>query len=412
MFHINIAERRITRLFDMAVVNLTETAISFIDHFILKSLQPEDLAIKFNISVDEVQADFEFIIKSLEKKGFGINKDNLLDISDFIEDLSAVWSPITPIVHIIQNCNSPCIMCDCWKVKQKNFHNSDVLKNLFYDLKNKGAVSIMLSGGEPLMHPDLETIIISLKDLDLGCELNTNGLLLHKNLWLLKYNIDEIVISMDATSAEGYKTIRGLNKFNLVWQNFDKIKTIKPEQNIGIRITVTKEILYNLEDSINFFLNKGVDYVGFSPLDTISSSFSRTSNNKDKSKYLTDKLLCENSHLKNLQKILCDKNSALSKYIDTNYRDKKISWSSLSFLSCINYYLSENSDYVNSQNMCIFPLSSLVLDYNGDLKNCFYSKPFGNIYEYTNIDWKSKASLADLINKSKCVSCRGKIFCG
>ncbi|MCF3424401.1 hypothetical protein, partial [Escherichia coli] len=65
---------------------------------------------------------------------------------------------------------------------------------------------------------------------------------------------------MDSTSAEGYKTIRGLNKFNLVWQNFDKIKTIKPEQNIGIRITVTKEILYNLQDTINFFLNKGVNY--------------------------------------------------------------------------------------------------------------------------------------------------------
>ncbi|WP_343212185.1 radical SAM protein, partial [Bartonella taylorii] len=86
-------------------------------------------------------------------------------------------------------------------------------------LKEKGAASVMLSGGEPLMHPKLKDILLTLNELGLPVELNTNGILLHKNLWISQYDIKEIVISMDSTSVQGYYDIRGANKFDRVWKN-------------------------------------------------------------------------------------------------------------------------------------------------------------------------------------------------
>lgn len=41
----------------------------------------------------------------------------------------------TPIVHIIQNCNSPCTICDCWKTKERNIRTA---KELYPAFKKNG----------------------------------------------------------------------------------------------------------------------------------------------------------------------------------------------------------------------------------------------------------------------------------
>ncbi|WP_273718918.1 MULTISPECIES: radical SAM protein [Bartonella] len=352
------------------------------------------------------------MLKELEKNGFLLKKETLISASDSIFDLKKLWVPVTPIIHIIQNCNSPCTICDCWKIKEKDWHTPESLIPLFRMLKEKGAASVMLSGGEPLMHPKLKDILLTLNELGLPVELNTNGILLHKNLWISQYDIKEIVISMDSTSIQGYYDIRGANKFDRVWKNIETVKNLQPLQSIGIRATVTKEILENIINFIDFCISKDVDYIGFSPLDTSSFSFSRKNNTKDRSKALRNKTLPPNASLFHLRDELSRKESPLQVYIDKKFQEKKISWTSQNFVNCINYYLGENSTYVSSPLMCLFPFSSLVLDYNGDLKNCFYSEAFGNLQNYEAIDWSAQSVLKSLKESGACSGCRGKVFCG
>lgn len=176
-------------------------------------------------------------------------------------------------------------------------------------LKEKGAASVMLSGGEPLMHPKLKDILLTLNELGLPVELNTNGILLHKNLWISQYGIKEIVISMDSISVQGYYDIRRANKFDRVWKNIETVKNLQPLQSIGIRATVTKEILENIINFIDFCISKDVDYIGFSPLDTSSFSFSRKNNTKDRSKALKNKTLPPNASLFHLRDELSRKES-------------------------------------------------------------------------------------------------------
>ncbi|WP_375664377.1 radical SAM protein, partial [Bartonella sp. CL50QHWL] len=228
---------------------LNDSAIILIDSVFLQNQKIETVAAKLNVETEILASDFSILLRELEKNGFLLKKENLISASDSIFDLKKLWVPVIPIIHIIQNCNSPCITCDCWKIKEKNWHTPESLIPLFRMLKEKGAASVMLSGGEPLMHPKLKDILLTLNELGLPVELNTNGILLHKNLWISQYDIKEIVISMDSTSVQGYYDIRGANKFDRVWKNIETVKNLQPLQSIGIRATVTKEILENI---INF----------------------------------------------------------------------------------------------------------------------------------------------------------------
>lgn len=74
------------------------------------------------------------------------------------------------------------------------------------------------------------------------------------------------------------------------------------------------------------------------------------------------------------------------------------------------YNILKNDQKIFENRPCSFPYVSMVLDYNGDLKNCFYSRAFGNLYHLDSADWTFK-SLSELKENGNCKTCRGKIFC-
>lgn len=412
MYHLNNIDKKITRLEDLRSVKVNETAIFIINKMFIERWTTAQISDHFQVPKVQIEEDVEDLLEGLRVEGFEMLEGNILDVSCKRLDLSAIWTPTTPIIHIIQNCNSPCIMCDCWKTRETVRHGKDVLFPFFDELEARGVKSVMISGGEPLMHPELKEIIENVKSRGMRIELNTNGFLLHKNTWILDSDVDEIVISIDAPEKNEYHRVRGANKLDLVLDNIRLFKSTSPGQSIGMRATVTNAILGDLHASLSAFSSFGVDFIGFSPLDVSSVSFSRNDNTNVRAKHLEDELLPDRQSLEVLKKELQNENGKLSKLITEMCNQGKISWSAFNFIKCIDYYLSDDDPYLQSEELCNFPYSSLVLDYNGDVRNCFYSKPFGNIYNVTDIDWSGTESISDLKSSGACVGCRGKIFCG
>ena len=68
-----------------------------------------------------------------------------------------------------------------------------------------GASSIMVSGGEPTLNPELAQIIDDIHSLGMGVELNTNGTLLSRHKYLYQQNIEALIISLDGFSPAEYK---------------------------------------------------------------------------------------------------------------------------------------------------------------------------------------------------------------
>lgn len=359
----------------------------------------------FDIDESMAREDVQMIMEEFEKLGIVPQEVIRLEKHAFM--------PHTVIVHIIQNCNSPCIMCECWRTRKKTWHSARDLKPFFEIIAAKGAKSIMVSGGEPLLHPEIREIIQSIHHLGMKVLLNTNAILLDKHLhWLREERIEEIVFSMDTINAHDYQLIRGAPAYDRVWQNVTEFKRHSPQTRLVMRSTLNKQNLMGLGALIEKAKQAGVDTIGFSPLDIDSESFSRKQNGfKDQSK---------------LKAILFPASGAIDQFLNgfhphSNYylklekyfQEGIISWSPQDFIKCLCFYrdLLANKSKEFSHDPCMFPTFSMLLDYNGDLKNCFYSQAFGNLYAIDKAQWDLSAAYLQLKASKTCASCRGKIFC-
>lgn len=399
----------------LLAIELNESAILISEAYLGGKSSEEIVAMlanEYDVEKDELRKDVAHFLKEMKAMNIDPSKRvyQVLDEEPFL-NLHKKLDLHTPIIHIIQNCNSPCTICDCWQTKNKVYHSAKRLKPLFAMLARKGCAAVMLSGGEPLLHPELNQVIKDAQDCDLKIVLNTNGLLLQRNTELIDLKIDQLVVSMDGIDRDSYKKIRGVDGYEIAWDNMERFKKDSPDTHVGIRTVFSR---FNF-DKLNHYLKKielhGVDSIGLSPADISSQSFSRDKMSESRKNNLKLLLLPE----PNLINKLLDEFFPGNKYydlIDNAWKRKKISWAPFTMTQCLLFYQSIWSGTLNifSNNPCNFPKTSLVLDYDGSLKNCFYSSSFGHIDELEKCDWTFKETMKKLEISEKCRSCRGKVF--
>src|SRR5512133_981339 len=99
-------------------------------------------------------------------------------------------------------CNCRCGMCDIWKsnVDKNHLWPWEVARWL-EDFRRFRVQQVVLSGGEPLLHPDLWGICELLKSIPASITLLTNGLLLDGHARDVALWCDEIVVSLDGPPA-------------------------------------------------------------------------------------------------------------------------------------------------------------------------------------------------------------------
>lgn len=419
-YFFDIEKKHILTVATMNLIELNETS-SLIIRELLKNKTKLDIAHLIYNSLDkeyqipsifnEIQNDINLLIKDLLTKEIDITKPELFNVIEPNNKFKNI--PDLPIVHIIKNCNSSCKICDCWKDLNNNYHPYETLKEIFQELITKGMSTIMISGGEPLLHPQLEEIIDFLKDKKIEIQLNTNGLLLNKISWLSEKNIEHIIISIDGTDPESYKQIRGIDFFTKVFSEIKEFKKKSPQTKIGVRTIFSKHFLKNYKEFIYMCKNSKIDSIDFSPLDISSSSFSRINNSIKNTDELKNLLLPTLSELKDYISNFTNKNSEIYREFIQEFNNDYLGWEPKKIIECLNFYKNELNnvdDYQLGEDICLFPYTSLLIDYDGSIKNCFYSNPIGNIYDQKNIEWDTSNAIETLRANKICSKCRGKIF--
>lgn len=119
------------------------------------------------------------------------------------------------ILYITDKCNSRCISCDYWRFGQKNMDMA-LVKRLTVELPQNGTSYVLLSGGEPLMHPEWDVIASMFKDAGLKVGMVTSGIMLPKLADKVAATIDELYISLDGATPQSYKAIRGVDGLGLI----------------------------------------------------------------------------------------------------------------------------------------------------------------------------------------------------
>ncbi len=109
-------------------------------------------------------------------------------------------------IELTNACNFRCKHCYLGSKDNTKFIDKNSLFKILDELKEIGCVSLIITGGEPLLHPDFEEIYIYAKKLGFLITLFTNGYFLNQKIidLLAKYKPIMVEISLYGTDDESY----------------------------------------------------------------------------------------------------------------------------------------------------------------------------------------------------------------
>lgn len=130
-------------------------------------------------------------------------------------------------LSLTSQCQLNCFYCQPKKQKKCHGHQTLTLEEMTRLAKafvHIGVRKIRLTGGEPLLYPNLIPLIKTLRTYE-GVEeitLTTNGLLLHKKAKALKEaGLTRVNISLDTLDPKVYEQITGVNGFTQVMKGIE-----------------------------------------------------------------------------------------------------------------------------------------------------------------------------------------------
>lgn len=172
-----------------------------------------------------------------------------------------------PIVvwNITRACNLKCVHCynDSGACKASDELSSAEAKGIIDDLVQFGVPSVLFSGGEPLMRPDLFELIGYAVERGVRTVISTNGTLItaEKARQIKQHGVSYVGISLDGIGPVN-------DKFRGVTGAFVKaVEGIKNCQDagvrIGLRLTLTGKNVQDLESLFDFFESQKIERACF-----------------------------------------------------------------------------------------------------------------------------------------------------
>jgi radical SAM protein with 4Fe4S-binding SPASM domain len=157
-------------------------------------------------------------------------------------------------VHILNACNLACRTCYASHLgsgKTTRLSLPD-FRRLLRVAREAGFQDLTLTGGEPLMHPDLPALLEVAREFD-SVQLNTNGILLSPELARKVEGLtDSLNVSLDGASAEVNDALRGAGTFDRVIARLRALKAGGFDMSkLCLRPTVTRENWETLEGMLD-----------------------------------------------------------------------------------------------------------------------------------------------------------------
>ena len=160
--------------------------------------------------------------------------------------------PLLCNYYITTKCNARCSFCDIYKNKGRHANFNNIKSNLL-DLRKLGIRFIDFTGGEPLLHPQIHTILDYAKTLGFITTVTTNCILYPHLHHKIKGLVDLLHFSLDAPVKQVHDRIRGVKCYERVIESIQIAKSIgeKPD----ILFTITDETIKYLETMSEFAQN-------------------------------------------------------------------------------------------------------------------------------------------------------------
>jgi MoaA/NifB/PqqE/SkfB family radical SAM enzyme len=151
--------------------------------------------------------------------------------------------PVLCNYYVTYRCNASCSFCDIWE-KPSPYVTLEQARANFRDLKKLGVKVIDFTGGEPLLHQQLDQLLSLAKDMGFITTVTTNTLLYPKYAEKLKGKVDMLHFSLDSVYKEEHDKLRGVACYDFF------VESIKVAKEIGERPDILFTVFENNIDQI------------------------------------------------------------------------------------------------------------------------------------------------------------------
>lgn len=298
-----------------------------------------------------------------------------------------------PIVILMPHsrCNCRCVMCDIWKGNE-NLQQLDEpdISELLISLKELHTKSVVMSGGEALMHPNFFKLCEFLKSQNLSITILSTGLLLKKYAREIIEMTDEVIVSLDG-SREVHDKIRNIpNAFDKLKEGVKELKNIKSDYRVTGRSVIQKENFWDLPNIVDASHDIGLDKISFLTADVSTDAFNRPEL-WDNQRAGEVRLSLE--ELKKFKEVI----ESLIITHSEDFKTKFIAESPAKIRRFYHYYAAFHGLSKFPEIKCNAPWVSSVIESDGSVRPCFFHHKIGNIKE---------SSLTSIINSDQSISFR------
>lgn len=188
---------------------------------------------------------------------FCLNNGILKETSGRRKNPPLKQSPIPSLryleLQITKRCNLKCKHCFVGESLSIDLPLSKI-ERLLSEFEQLQGLRVLITGGEPVLHPEFDKINHFIKDLALRRILFTNGVFITEEL-LKKLNVHELQISLDGLK-HGHEALRGTGSFE---KSLSAIKTAKKFGfDVSVATMIHRENIHEFEDLEKLIKNLGV----------------------------------------------------------------------------------------------------------------------------------------------------------
>jgi len=177
--------------------------------------------------------------------------------------------PALPLatLYLTERCNSRCVSCDYWRHGRRDM-GLDEVAQLLPGFKTLGTQVVLISGGEPLLHPQWKEIAQMLRAQGLRLWLLSAGLALAKHAGWVAELFESLTVSLDGSTRASYRAIRGVDAFDKVCEGIRATAALGAA--VGLRVTVQRANHAELPDLVKLARELGAASISFLAADVSS----------------------------------------------------------------------------------------------------------------------------------------------
>ena len=178
------------------------------------------------------------------------------------------------VLAVADRCDQRCVHCDIWRGDdtRPSLTQAERLA-VVEEALGAGAVEALLTGGEPLLSPDLWPVSERLRRGGARLMLATNGMLLGPYASPVARLFDEVYVSLDGGEPTTHDRLRGASAYARLRAGLEALRGLSARPRLVARSVLHAGNLDEIDEVISGARSLGFDHVSFLALDASSDAF-------------------------------------------------------------------------------------------------------------------------------------------